>query len=317
MVGLKYDNKTYFYRKDIQGNIIAILDSMGKVMVRYVYDVWGNHEAYDENGSEITSATHIGNLNPFRYRGYYFDTETKLYFLKTRYYDPEVGRFMTIDGIEYLDPDTINGLNLYAYCGNNPVMMTDEDGTMPKWLKWLIGGLAFVGAVALTVLTGGALAPVFIGMGVSILSSSIIQGTISACTGGSFWDGFLDGAADGALWGGLFALGGAVLRTIQIMHKGVVIGESMGRVTSAAKDLGAATYKAPGKGLVNLFCKNNATNIMMRQNQNWIKRMMKWGVKITDIGIDIYRPAANRSIFYAMESAMSYGYGNLFIRLLG
>ena len=317
VVGLKQDGKTYIYRKDVQGNIIAILDSTGKVMVRYVYDVWGNHKAYDENGSEITSATHIGNLNPFRYRGYYYDTETKLYFLKTRYYDSEIGRFMTIDDLSYLDPDTINGLNLYAYCGNNPVMMTDEDGTMPKWLKWLIGGLAFVGAVALTVLTGGALAPVFIGMGVSILSSSIIQGTISACTGGSFWDGFLDGAADGALWGGLFALGGAVLRTIQIMHKGVVIGESMGRVTSAAKDLGAATYKAPGKGLVNLFCKNNATNIMMRQNQNWIKRMMKWGVKITDIGIDIYRPAANRSIFYAMESAMSYGYGNLFIRLLG
>ena len=62
-------------------------------------------------------------------RGYYFDTETKLYFLKTRYYDPEVGRFMTIDGIEYLDPETINGLNLYAYCGNNPVMNVDTNGS--------------------------------------------------------------------------------------------------------------------------------------------------------------------------------------------
>ena len=60
-------------------------------------------------------------MNPIRYRSYYYDAETKLYYLKSRYYDPELGRFMTIDDISYLDPDTINGLNLYAYCGNNPV----------------------------------------------------------------------------------------------------------------------------------------------------------------------------------------------------
>ena len=68
----------YFFRRNAQGDVIALLDNTGKVVVRYVYDVWGNHKAYDENGSEITSATHIGNLNPFRYRGYYYDTETKL-----------------------------------------------------------------------------------------------------------------------------------------------------------------------------------------------------------------------------------------------
>lgn len=55
-------------------------------------------------------------------RGYYYDTETKLYFLKTRYYDPEVGRFITIDDISYIDAETINGLNLYSYCANNPVI---------------------------------------------------------------------------------------------------------------------------------------------------------------------------------------------------
>ena len=125
---LKYNNATYFYRKDAQGNIAAILDSNGNIVVEYKYDSWGNHAVLDANGADIASATHIGNLNPFRYRGYYYDTETGLYFLKTRYYDPEVGRFITIDDISYIDPETINGLNLYAYCGNNPVIYTDPEG---------------------------------------------------------------------------------------------------------------------------------------------------------------------------------------------
>ena len=98
-------------------------------MVKYVYDAWGNHAVLDDAGNDITeNAVHIGNLNPFRYRGYFYDVETELYYLQTRYYDPEVGRFITIDGIEYLDPESINGLNLYAYCGNNPVMFTDPNG---------------------------------------------------------------------------------------------------------------------------------------------------------------------------------------------
>ena len=97
-------------------------------MVEYKYDAWGNHAVLDANGADINDASHIGNLNPFRYRGYYYDTETGLYYLKSRYYDPETGRFITIDDISYLDPETINGLNLYAYCGNNPVMRIDSKG---------------------------------------------------------------------------------------------------------------------------------------------------------------------------------------------
>ena len=113
----------------------------------------------DANGNDISDdLTNIGNLNPFRYRGYFYDTETELYYLQTRYYDPEVGRFITIDSVEYLDPESINGLNLYAYCGNNPVMFTDPNGTT-KWWEWLLGALVCVvlvaGAIALTVFSGG------------------------------------------------------------------------------------------------------------------------------------------------------------------
>ena len=113
------------------------------------------------SGEDIGDATHIGNRNPIRYRGYYYDTETGLYYLKSRYYDPEVGRFITIDDISYLDPDTINGLNLYAYCGNNPVMRVDPNGN--KWWEWLLGSLAFIAGVALCFVPGAQ------GLGVSLL----------------------------------------------------------------------------------------------------------------------------------------------------
>ena len=84
---------------------MALLDSSGVVVVRYSYNAWGDCKVLDAYGKarEIPE-THIGALNPSRYRGYYYDTETELYYLKTRYYDPEVGRFITIDDLQYLDP---------------------------------------------------------------------------------------------------------------------------------------------------------------------------------------------------------------------
>ena len=124
VIGVKYNGNTYFYRRDCQGNIIAILDSVGNVVVEYKYDAWGNHEAEVASEDYVTLAS----LNPFRYRGYYYDSETGLYYLQTRYYDPETGRFISRDSIEYADPETICGLNLYAYCGNNPVMNVDPSG---------------------------------------------------------------------------------------------------------------------------------------------------------------------------------------------
>ena len=121
---VKYGNETYYYRKDAQGNIVELLDSTGAVVVKYKYDAWGKCQTTVVDSAANTIAT----LNPFRYRSYYFDTETGFYFLQTRYYDPEIGRFITIDDLSYLDPDSINGLNLYAYCGNNPVNNADSTG---------------------------------------------------------------------------------------------------------------------------------------------------------------------------------------------
>ncbi len=140
-------------------------------MVKYKYDAWGNVK------TEVIDEAHalIAELNPFRYRSYYYDPETNLYYLNTRYYDPETGRFISQDDVSYLDPEHINGLNLFAYCGNNPVMGTDPNGTT-QWWEWLIAGLIVAvlvaGAIAATVFTGGvfaaALTGAAIGAGVSL-----------------------------------------------------------------------------------------------------------------------------------------------------
>ena len=121
----------YYYRKDIRGDIINILDNNGNVVVKYVYDAWGNHKVLDAAGTENTSDDFIGNINPIRYRGYYYDTETNLYYLISRYYDPETGRFISPDHISALNPEVLNGLNLYAYCCNNPIKYVDVYGNVP------------------------------------------------------------------------------------------------------------------------------------------------------------------------------------------
>ena len=122
VAGFIYDGATYYYVRDVQKNVIAILDSSGVKVVEYSYDAWGNQQV---SGSNTT----LGNLNPFRYRSYFYDTETELYYLNTRYYDPIYCRFINMDSFDYADPEQLNGLNLYVYCVNNPVMGYDPEGT--------------------------------------------------------------------------------------------------------------------------------------------------------------------------------------------
>jgi len=121
IAGFVCDGATYFYRKNIQGDVIAILNANGVIVATYNYDAWGNCVVTtDTNG--------IGEINPIRYRSYYWDSEFGLYYLQSRYYSPELCRFISQDSIDYLDPKSINGLNLYAYCLNNPVVLVDFNG---------------------------------------------------------------------------------------------------------------------------------------------------------------------------------------------
>ena len=115
IIGIKYDRSKFLFRKNAFGDVTEVYNVRGELVAKYSYSAYGKCTIeYNKD-----NAAHI---NPIRYRGYYYDEETGLYYLKSRYYDPETGRFLNADNISYLDPETINGLNLYAYCGNNPVM---------------------------------------------------------------------------------------------------------------------------------------------------------------------------------------------------
>ena len=130
LIGFFYNHELYEYRKNLFGDITEIYKGT-ELVAKYVYDAWGNHKVCNPDGTENFSELFIGNINPLRYRGYYYDVETGLYYLKSRYYSPTLGRFISPDGIEYLEPDNVLGLNLYAYCYNNPIMYVDSTGHFP------------------------------------------------------------------------------------------------------------------------------------------------------------------------------------------
>ncbi len=130
VAGMIYNEAYYFFDKNTLGDIIAIRNRNGQKVATYSYDAWGNVTVTDGYGFANTNSTFVGNVNPFRYRGYYYDTETGFYYLQTRYYDPTICRFINADNYELVASlSCVPGqLNMYAYCGNNPIMYTDESG---------------------------------------------------------------------------------------------------------------------------------------------------------------------------------------------
>lgn len=127
-IGFEYNGKEYYYVTNLQGDIIAILNSDGECVAEYTYDAWGN--------CTVTKDTeYIASVNPLRYRGYYYDSDTGLYYLQSRYYDAKIGRFINADDAEILkndvnisDEDCIVSYNLFEYCENNPVVNVDPTG---------------------------------------------------------------------------------------------------------------------------------------------------------------------------------------------
>ena len=120
---------SYYYTHNSRGDIVGIYNGAGKLKAHYEYDAWGNVISItDNNGNAITNPNHIGNLNPFRYRGYYQDTETGLYYLMSRYYDAVTHRFINADGY-FQSGGSILDANTFAYCANNPVLNVDPLGT--------------------------------------------------------------------------------------------------------------------------------------------------------------------------------------------
>ena len=137
-VALKYRTSAYaagvydlfFYEKNLQGDIIGIYNASGTKIGTYVYNAFGAGSTTLTSGITTLERKIVSTYNPFRYRGYYYDTETSLYYLQSRYYDPNLGRFINPDSIDVItaSPDQLTDKNLFAYCDNNPIMRTDGDG---------------------------------------------------------------------------------------------------------------------------------------------------------------------------------------------
>lgn len=161
---------------------------------------------YAESGFET-----LANINPWRYRGYYYDGQNgdaAMYYLQSRYFDPQTGRFINADDISELDPETLNGLNLYAYCGNNSIMRIDSMGN--KWydvLAWI--GLGLVVA-ALTVVTLGAFGIAVGGIAGGIIMGAAIgtlvlgaAGAIGGAIGGMIYDAVKGNDFGTSIWTGV------------------------------------------------------------------------------------------------------------------
>lgn len=168
LIGLSYEGKEYFYIRDITGNITKIVDEDGIPVVKYTYDAWGNFK------KTICVNCLVASSNPFVYKGYFFDEETKWYYLKSRYYDPSIRRFINADGFGYLDTESLTGLNLYSYCGNNPILGYDPEGTW-NWKKFIMMAAVCV-AVVVGVVTAGA--------GALVVTAAVTTGVILSVAAG-------------------------------------------------------------------------------------------------------------------------------------
>jgi len=196
---------TFWFEKNLQGDVVAVYNSSGTKCVSYTYDAWGN---VIPNPVNTFGTNDFATYNPFTYRGYYYDTETGLYYLNSRYYDPANGRFINADTIELLGADEgLQRYNIYAYCLNNPINRTDEGGnlSLPNWAKVVIGAVAIAGLAVATACTGGA-AAVICGAALSGAISGGASGAIIGAIGGGIsggWQGALDGACSGFMSGTL------------------------------------------------------------------------------------------------------------------
>ncbi len=217
LYGIKYNGINYYCLRNVIGNIVGIIDFKNDIVVKYDYNAFGNIISITGPGKDI-----IGKANPFIYKGYYYDFETSLYYCNSRYYNPEWGRWLNADDVSYLDPSSVNGLNLYAYCANNPVMNIDPNGNFP-----------FLGTIV-----GGILGGLF-GM------------ASAAINGQNIWKGLVIGAATGALTGLMIdTLGGASL-FLGTFTVGA-LGDVAGQLWQDGKNLGDVNLIQAGfSGLLN------------------------------------------------------------------
>ena len=170
-LAMKYNNTLYYYVLNAQGDVVRIVNSSRSVVASYTYDPWGKI---------ISSSGTLADINPLRYRGYYYDSETGFYYLQSRYYDPEIGRFINADSYASTDATGLLSTNMFAYCENDPVNKSDPSGEAFSLITIAVG--ATVGALVNA--AGTALSNVAAGkdwndgIGLALLSGAV-SGAVS------------------------------------------------------------------------------------------------------------------------------------------
>ena len=295
----------YIYRKNALGDIDGIFDTDMNLIGEYVYDAWGNCtiEATGADNIEIMET------NPFRYRGYYWDKELNLYYLQTRYYDPQTGRFINADGIEYAleQYKNINALNLYSYCNNNPIMGIDPEGTI-NWKKIfnIIGVFAIMAAavvVAVGALVTGGLVGAVVGgaaTGALFAMSKNVHEQVQTNGFENFkWGSFLKdmavGATVGAVTGAVshvaMGIGASVGSQLGLsFSKHAIRGVTMGSIVSRDILVGAGSFLGQaGANLVAQVASGFATNYFMNENNDF-DEIMNNGIfdAIKDLLLDLF-----------------------------
>ena len=295
----------YIYRKNALGDIDGIFDTDMNLIGEYVYDAWGNCtiEAVGADNIEIMET------NPFRYRGYYWDKELNLYYLQTRYYDPQTGRFINADGIEYAleQYKNINALNLYSYCNNNPIMGIDPEGTI-NWKKIfnIIGVFAIMAAavvVAVGALVTGGLVGAVVGgaaTGALFAMSKNVHEQVQTNGFENFkWGSFLKdmavGATVGAVTGAVshvaMGIGASVGSQLGLsFSRHAIRGVTMGSIVSRDILVGAGSFLGQaGANLVAQVASGFATNYFMNENNDF-DEIMNNGIfdAIKDLLLDLF-----------------------------
>ena len=184
-LAMKYNNTLYYYVLNAQGDVVRIVNSSRSVVASYTYDPWGKI---------ISSSGTLADINPLRYRGYYYDAETGFYYLQSRYYDPEIGRFINADSYASTDATGLLSTNMFAYCENDPVNKSDPTGEVAPILIAMAGGALvgiaeqFMTDVIYAMVTGQPLDACFSSVGTYV--SSAAGGAMSVLPGGGVMRAF-------------------------------------------------------------------------------------------------------------------------------
>ena len=182
-LAMKYNNTLYYYVLNAQGDVIALADQNGNLIAKYSYDPWGKLLSVTPNGwldEQNAYYLEVAEANPLRYRGYYYDSDTGFYYLQSRYYDPEIGRFINADSYASTDATGLLSTNMFAYCENDPVNKSDPTGEAFSLITIAVGATvgALVNAAGTAVANIAAGKAWNDGIGLALLSGAV-SGAVS------------------------------------------------------------------------------------------------------------------------------------------